>query len=67
MLPVSLDCPFLVFLRLVYPMLSVSLECPLLMASSVFSNVYLFIGLILQLAGKCNNCVIKTLHTFNII
>jgi hypothetical protein len=38
MLPVSLDCPFLVFLRLVYPMLSVSLECPLLMASSVFST-----------------------------
>jgi hypothetical protein len=30
-----------VFLRLVYPMLPVSLDCPFLIASSVFSNVYL--------------------------
>jgi hypothetical protein len=31
----------LFFLRLVYPMLPVSLDCPFLIASSVFSNVYL--------------------------
>ena len=30
-----------VFLCLVYPMLPVSLDCPFLIASSVFSNVYL--------------------------
>jgi len=30
-----------VFLRLVKPMLSVSLNCPFLIATSVFSNVYL--------------------------
>ena len=48
MLPVSLDCPFLIALRysltficLVYPMLPVSLDCPFLIAHSVFSNVYL--------------------------
>ena len=34
-------CFCFVFLRLVYPMLSVSLDCPLLIAPSVFSNVYL--------------------------
>jgi hypothetical protein len=32
---------FLVCLRLVYPVLTVSLECPFLIASLVFSNVYL--------------------------
>ena len=32
---------FVVVLRLVYPMLPVSLSCPLLIAPSVFSNVYL--------------------------
>ena len=48
MLPVSLDCPFLiapsvfsnVYSRLVYPMLPVSLNCPFLIAPSVFSNFY---------------------------
>ena len=34
-------CFCLVFLRLVYPMLSVSLDCPFLIAPSIFSNVYL--------------------------
>jgi hypothetical protein len=34
-------CFCFVFLRLVYPMLSVSLDCPFLIASSVFSYVYL--------------------------
>jgi hypothetical protein len=33
-------CFCLVFLSLVYPMLPVSLDCPLLIAPSVFSNVY---------------------------
>ena len=54
MLPVSLDCPFLIapsvfsniylfsfVLCLVYPMLPVSLDCPFLIASSVFPNVYI--------------------------
>ena len=48
MLPVSMDCPFLLplrysltFIYLVYPMLPVSLDCPFLIALSVFSNVYL--------------------------
>ena len=41
-----IDCPFgvlqrLFILCLVYPMLPVSLDCPLLIAPSVFSNVYL--------------------------
>ena len=52
MLPVSLDCLFLLALRysltfifilclvLVYPMLAVSLDCLFLLAPSVFSNVY---------------------------
>jgi len=31
-----------VFLRLLYPMLTGSLDCPLLIAPSVFSNVYLY-------------------------
>jgi hypothetical protein len=49
-LPVSLDCPFLIVpsvsltfifvLCLVYPALPVSLDCPFLIAPSVFSNVY---------------------------
>ena len=49
-LPVSLDCPFLIVpsvsltfifvLCLVYPVLPVSLDCPFLIAPSVFSNVY---------------------------
>jgi len=54
MLPVSLDCPFLLFLpyslklicfvclRLVYPILPVSRDFPFLIAPSVFSNVYFF-------------------------
>ena len=39
----TLCCQFLwiVFLRLVYSMLPVSLDCPFLIATSVFSNVYL--------------------------
>jgi hypothetical protein len=47
MLPVSLDCSFLIApsvfsnVYLVYPMLPVSLDCPLLIAPMVFSNVYL--------------------------
>ena len=48
MLPVSLDCPFLIdpslsltFIYLVYPMLPVSLDCPFLIDPSVVSNVYL--------------------------
>jgi hypothetical protein len=41
MLPVSLDCFCFVYLRLVYPMLPVSPDCPFLIASSVFSNVYI--------------------------
>jgi hypothetical protein len=32
----------LVFLRIVYPMLPVSLDCSCVIASSVFSNVYLY-------------------------
>ena len=51
MLPVSLDCPFLIApcvfsnvcfvldLCPVYPMLPVSQDCPFLIACSVFSNV----------------------------
>ena len=35
-----LCCVFVLFLRLVYPMLPVSLYCPFLIAPSVFSNVY---------------------------
>ena len=31
---------FLLFLRLVYPMLPVSLDCPFLIAPSVFSDVF---------------------------
>jgi len=34
-------CAFVFFLRLVCRMLPVSLDCPLLIAPSVFSNVYL--------------------------
>jgi len=48
MLPVSLDCPFLIALLVfsnVYlscvPYVAVSLDCPFLIAPSVFSNVYL--------------------------
>jgi hypothetical protein len=33
-------CFCFVFHRLVYPMLPISLDCPLLIALSVFSNVY---------------------------
>jgi hypothetical protein len=36
-------CFCFVFLRLVYLMLQVSLDCPLLIAPSVFSNVYLML------------------------
>ena len=36
-------CCVFVFLRLVYRMLPVSLDCPLLIAPSIFSNVYLHI------------------------
>ena len=46
MLPVSLDCPFLIASSVfsnVY--LSASLDCPFLIASSVFSNVYLSVSL----------------------
>jgi hypothetical protein len=43
MLPVSLDCPFLiapsVFSNIVYSMLPVSLDCPFFIAPSVFSNI----------------------------
>ena len=35
---------FVVFPRMLYPMLLVSLDCPFLIAPSVFSNVYLFIN-----------------------
>ena len=46
MLPVSLDCPFLivhsVFSNVYLP---VSLDCPFLIDSSVFSNVYLPVSL----------------------
>ena len=35
-------------LRLMYPMLPISLDCPFLIASSVFSNVYLKTILIVQ-------------------
>ena len=41
LLPVSLDCFCFACPRLVYPMLPVSLDCPILLARSVFSNVYL--------------------------
>jgi hypothetical protein len=49
MMPVSLDCPFLiapsvfssVYLSFVYSMMPVSLDCPFLIAPTVFSNVYL--------------------------
>ena len=34
-------CLCFVFLLLVYPMLPVSVDCPFLIASSVFSNIYL--------------------------
>jgi hypothetical protein len=51
MLPVSLDCPFLIALSVfsnVYlscvPYVAVSLDCPFLIALSVFSNVYLSCG-----------------------
>ena len=38
-----------VFRRLVYPMLPVSLDCPILIAPSVFYNVYLqFVAYLLQ-------------------
>ena len=37
----SVFCFCFICLRLVYPMLPVSLDCPFLIASSVFSNVYL--------------------------
>ena len=43
MLPVTLDCPFLiaplVFSNIVYPMLPVSLDCPFLIAPLVFYNI----------------------------
>ena len=42
----------LLFLRLVYSMLSVSLDCPLVIALSVFFNVYLHC--IKTLFGKSN-------------
>jgi hypothetical protein len=59
MLPVSLDCLFLIALSvfsnvyllslssscLVYPILPVSLDCPFLIAPSVFSYVYLVVYL----------------------
>jgi hypothetical protein len=44
MLPVSLDCFCFVCLRLVYPMLPVSLDWSLLIAPSVFSNVFYLIS-----------------------
>ena len=39
-------CFSFVFLRLMYPMLPVSLDCSFLIASSVFSNVYIYIYMI---------------------
>ena len=46
MLPVSLDCPFLIASSVFFNVyLSVSLDCPFLTASSVFSNVYLSVSL----------------------
>ena len=46
MLPVSLDCPYLiapsVFLNVYFP---VSLDCPCLIAPSVFSNIYFPVSL----------------------
>ena len=41
MLLVSLDCPCFCFSSSCVPMLRVSLDCPVLIAPSVFSNVYL--------------------------
>jgi len=38
---ISVLCFCFVILLLVYPMLPVSLDCPFLIASSIFSNVYL--------------------------
>ena len=35
------ECPYIVFLRLVCPVLPVSLDCPFFIAPSVFSNIYL--------------------------
>ena len=35
-------CFCFVFLRLLYPMFPVSLDCPFVIATSVFSNVYLW-------------------------
>jgi hypothetical protein len=35
-----LCCAFVIFLRLVYPMLPVSLDYPFLIAPSVFSSAY---------------------------
>ena len=46
-------CFCFVFLRLVYPMLPVSLDCTFLIATSVFSNIYLF----LQHCGKHTDVV----------
>ena len=50
-----LCCVFvLFFLCLVYPMLSVSLDCPVLIASSVFSNVYLMRNIIYSINNSHN-------------
>ena len=56
MLPVSLCCGFVCLssscvpcLRLVYLMLPVSLDCPIVIALSVFSNVYMYNGIILRI------------------
>ena len=57
-----------VFLRLLYPMLPVSLDCPFLIASSVFSSIYLD-----QLFKMCYIifplafCEIKDRHYFMIV
>ena len=63
MLPVSLNCLFLItlwysltFIHLVYPMLPVSLDCPFLIVPSVFSNVYLFLGLVHPMLPVSLNC-----------
>ena len=59
MLPVFLDCPFLIAVIFIgfsvvffcfrpvfyFPMLPVSLDCPFLIGPSVFSNVYLPVSL----------------------
>ena len=50
-------CFCFVCLRLLYPMLPVSLDCPLLIALSVFSNVYLSKGSRVILAIIVDNVV----------